>query len=105
ELVDNIKQEVAEFQKFIADKPRLKVAYFIWRKPWMVVGGNTFVNYLLEMNNFENVYESLPLYPEVDVERLKETDLMLLSSEPFPFAERHKEELEPYAGKARIVFV
>jgi len=105
ELIDDIKQEVAEFQKFIADEPRLKVAYFIWRRPWMVVGGNTFVNHLLQMNNFENVYGSLPRYPEVDLERLKKTDLMLLSSEPFPFAEKHKKELEPYAGTAKITFV
>src|SRR5699024_2709189 len=51
-LINRIKDEVNTFQKFIVDKPRLKVAYFVWRKPWMVVGGGTFVNHLLELNNF-----------------------------------------------------
>lgn len=104
-LIENIKSEVSDFQNFIKNKPKLKVAYFIWRKPWMVVGGNTFINHLLKLNNFENVYGGEDRYPEVKLENLKQADLILLSSEPFPFKEKHKIELEAYAEKSSFHFV
>lgn len=103
---ENIQRQAVDFNRFIADKPILKVAYFIWRKPWMVVGNNTFVNYLLKLNKFENVYEEASRYPEIDIRQLKEMDFLLLSSEPFPFAEKHKQELLPVVKKdTQIKFV
>lgn len=105
QLISNIRQEVTHFQSYIAGKPRLRAAYFIWRKPWMVAGGKTFVNHLLEMNNFENVYQDILRYPEVDIQNLKPTDLILLSSEPFPFKERHKKEIEVYNEDVKYEFV
>lgn len=102
----NIQAQVADFNRFVTDKPILKVAYFIWRKPWMVVGSHTFVNYLLNLNKFENVYEEEPRYPEIDIHQLKEMDFLLLSSEPFPFAEKHRQELLPMVKKeTQIKFV
>ena len=105
EINRKIKNQIQDFQSFIQDKPLLKVAYFIWRKPWMVVGGNTFINTLLKMNKLENVYEEIPRYPEVDVENLKNTDFIFLSSEPFPFKEKHKKELEVFEKNSTFVFV
>lgn len=105
ELSGRIKKEAEDFKGYIADKPRLKVAYFIWREPWMVVGGQTFVNHLLELNNFKNVYADIPRYPEVPIDNLKEADVLLLSSEPYPFREEHKAELEDHVPHTRIEFV
>lgn len=104
-LIDEITREVREFTHYIADKPRLTVAYFIWRNPWMVVGSSTFVNYLLQLNKLDNVYADIPRYPEVNLEELKPVEVMLLSSEPFPFKEKHQKELEPYAPQAAFSFV
>src|SRR5699024_4376374 len=104
-LVEDIKREVQAFNDYIADKPRLTVAYFIWRNPWMVVGSDTFVNYLLQLNKLDNVYADTPRYPEVNLEELKSVDVMLLSSEPFPFKEKHQKELEAYAPQAAFSFV
>ena len=104
-IVENIKNVQHKFQAFIKDKPRLKVAYFIWRKPWMVVGGNTFINKLLKLNHFENVYKDQVRYPEIQLEKLKTCDLILLSSEPFPFEEKHKMEILPHVGNAKVEFV
>ncbi len=102
----DIEKAYLEFKDYVADKPKLKVAYFIWRKPWMVVGNSTFVNYLLEQCKFENVYADLARYPEVDITKLKDMDYLLLSSEPFPFAEKHRQELLPFIGKkTEIKFV
>lgn len=86
---------------------KLRVAYFIWRKPWMVVAGDTFINSMLELNNWINVYkDSESRYPEVQLEDLKnrDLDLILLSSEPFPFKEKHIQEIREHSN-ARIEIV
>ncbi|MDD3458712.1 MAG: helical backbone metal receptor [Weeksellaceae bacterium] len=105
EINIEIQKQAADFQKFVSDKPLLKVVYFIWRKPWMVVGGNTFVNHLLEFNKFENAYSNLERYPEIHPTKLINADFYLLSSEPFPFAEKHKKELQDFAKSGEFVFV
>lgn len=68
-------------------RSRLKVAYFIWKDPWMVAGGDTFISAMLEQCGWENVYKDRNRYPEISLEELMATDcqLVLLSSEPFPF--------------------
>ncbi|WP_317170428.1 helical backbone metal receptor [Galbibacter sp. BG1] len=64
-LISDISSAYHSFQSYMRDKPNRKVAYFIWRKPWMVAGGNTFINFLLKENKFENIFESIGRYPEV----------------------------------------
>ncbi|WP_298536392.1 ABC transporter substrate-binding protein [uncultured Algibacter sp.] len=108
QITDTIKEELVAFEDFIRDKPILKTAYFIWRAPWMVAANNTFVNYLLELNKFENVFEDKTRYPEVDLKeesQKREIDLVLLSSEPFPFKDLHKNEVQEYFTNATIKLV
>jgi len=104
-LIKRINVEMNYFKKFIQKYPKRKVAYFIWRKPWMVAGGGTFINELLQINNFENIFEDIMRYPEVDLKKLKEVDYVLLSSEPFPFQDRHKTDLLAYVPAEKIKFV
>jgi ABC-type Fe3+-hydroxamate transport system substrate-binding protein len=90
-----LQDKKREFEIEIPVLPK-KVAYFIWRKPWMVAGGNTFINSLLKLNGWENVFENKESrYPEITVEELKDLnpDLILLSSEPYPLKEKHVEEM------------
>ena len=92
----------------ISDKKTLKVAYFIWKNPWMVAANNTFIDYILNLNNFENVYNSKERYPEIELSKSKlneSVEVVLLSSEPFPFKEKHIEELQVYYLKAKIILV
>lgn len=103
ELSENIKASFIKFRRKIENEPKLKVAYFIWKRPWMVAGSSTFINYMLELNNFENVYKDLHRYPEVDIENLKSVDYVFLSSEPFPFKDQHKSEFEVDANRIEIV--
>ncbi|MDX9704266.1 MAG: helical backbone metal receptor [Weeksellaceae bacterium] len=105
EILTKTQSEVEKFQSFLVGKPQLKISYFIWKNPWMVVGKGTFINYLLELNGFENVYSDKTRYPEIQLEQLKPVDFHLLSSEPFPFGEKEKNELKPFVGKSRICFV
>ncbi len=73
---------------------RPKVAYFIWRRPYMVAAAETFIHDMLERAGFENAFAHLRRYPEIqltDLDRIK-PDAIFLSSEPYPFKERHFEE-------------
>ncbi|MFD0863435.1 ABC transporter substrate-binding protein [Sungkyunkwania multivorans] len=108
-IVQKIAFDLDDFQKFIKTRPIKKVAYFIWRKPWMVVGKDTFINYLLELNHFENVYKHKGRYPEIDLENLRSEgggpEVVFLSSEPYPFKEDHAFEIARYVQNGKTVFV
>lgn len=107
-LVSKINEELHIFLDFIKHKPERKVAYFIWRKPWMVAGNGTFIDHLLKLNGFINIYEDEERYPEISEEELaslENIDLILLSSEPFPFSENHKQEIEKMIPDAKVVLV
>lgn len=72
------------------------VAYFIWREPFMVAGHGTFVNDMLKRCGLVNVFdEGDARYPEITAPELAEADpeVILLSSEPYPFKEEHIAEL------------
>lgn len=105
-IVTIMKRKQKDFENFIADIPLKKVAYFIWKAPWMVAGNNNFINELLKLNRFENVFQNLDRYPEIDISSLQNLnlDLILLSSEPFPFKEKHIKELQEYTN-AKIILV
>jgi len=107
-IIKKIDLRLNDFQLYIKEKPVLKVAYFIWRNPWMAAGNNTFINYLLELNQFENIYSSKERYPEIDIKNLskeKSLEVILLSSEPYPFKNKHVNELESLTQNLKIVFV
>jgi ABC-type Fe3+-hydroxamate transport system substrate-binding protein len=91
----NIVSEKRVFLEFIKDKPVEKVAYLIWKKPYMAVASNTFVNTMLQLNNFENIFsEENSRYPEIELATLKLADVVFLSSEPYPFKDSDVQELK-----------
>ncbi|MCF7568462.1 helical backbone metal receptor [Sabulilitoribacter arenilitoris] len=107
-IVNKIQKEADDFKTFIQKKPILKVVYFIWKNPWMVAANSTFINYVLGLNNFENVYETKTRYPEIELNNstiYKDVDVVLLSSEPFPFKNLHKKELQTFYPNATIELV
>ena len=84
-----------------------RVAYFIWRKPWMAAGNNTFIDDVLSRLGFSNVFADEPRYPETTLAALRERapDVVLLSSEPFPFAEAHIAEVESALPASQVALV
>src|SRR5690606_14774767 len=104
-LMESFKIQFSGFKKLYKE-PR-RVVYFIWRKPWMAAGKNTFINSLLELNNWENIAGNAESrYPEIEIENFTglNPDLVLLSSEPFPFREKHKQEINShYKGPIALV--
>lgn len=109
---DKIQFVQRDFQQFIQDQSSFKVAYFIWANPYMVAGGDTFINEMLRLNKFQNIYENNPnvtgRYPEVEIKKIRlqgDPDLVLLSSEPFPFKDEHAFELGRFTHHAKTFFV
>lgn len=108
EIISKIQLNLKDFQEFIIKQPEIRVAYFIWRAPWMVAAQDTFIHHLLELNKFKNVYYDIKRYPEIDfntmISEIK-PEAILLSSEPFPFKEKHKEEVELLNRNSKVILV
>ena len=86
----------------------LRVAYLIWRKPYMVAGSANFINYLLSVCKLKNVFTNHKgRYPEINIEELQKEnlDIIMLSSEPYPFKEKHIEELQTHLPNTKIMLV
>lgn len=83
-----------------------KVAYLIWRKPFMAAGKNTFIDDILLSNGMTNVIQE-SRYPEINLDQLKHTNcgLILLSSEPYPFKEKHINEIQSAIPNAKVMLV
>jgi ABC-type Fe3+-hydroxamate transport system substrate-binding protein len=81
------------------DRPA-RALYLIWREPWMAAGKDTFVDAMLAECGFENVAAGEGRYPAIDLSAYRDAGLdgVLLSSEPFPFGERHRAEVAARAG-------
>ena len=107
------RQMTAAIEKdLLAVKPMLPtakkpVAYVIWRNPYMVAGGDTFISSMLEMAGFSNFFSDRLRYPEVDLVSLamQEDLTVFLSSEPFPFNTVHAAEVSRVLPKASIRLV
>lgn len=106
-IVEKINEELHSFNEFISDKPKRTVVYFIWKNPWMVAASNTFIDYMLALNHFDNFYKNFDRYPEIILEKEpnKNVDLILLSSEPYPFKEPHIVELKSFFPLSKVVLV
>jgi ABC-type Fe3+-hydroxamate transport system substrate-binding protein len=82
------------------------VAYYIWRDPWMCAGTDTFISNILQHMGWQNVVQTTR-YPIVAPHTLAETNtsLVLLSSEPYPFREKHINEIKMVLPNAHIMLV
>ena len=84
----------------------LKVAYMIWRKPYIIAGKGTFIDDMLKSCGLNNIFEQ-GRYPEVFPAQIVDAnpDLVFLSSEPYPFTDRHITEFQALVPNAKIQLV
>lgn len=83
-------------------------AVLIWRRPWMALGPRTYGSSLLAHLGVDNVLTPDDgTYPGIDLADLarRRPDLVVLPSEPYPFAERHRAEVAAGVPGARVVLV
>ncbi|WP_434035272.1 ABC transporter substrate-binding protein [Formosa sp. 4Alg 33] len=105
-LIKGIKKSKSEFEDYMSIKPLKTVAYFIWKSPWMVAGNENFINHLLVQNKLDNVFAHQSRYPEIDIEKITiKPELIFLSSEPFPFKNKHIKEVQAYFPNSKIILV
>lgn len=105
-IINSIKSGFEELRKAKADSADLKIAYCIWREPWMWAGSNTFIDYLLDMCGFKNVIADRR-YPEIEITAIEKLspDFIFLSSEPYPFKQKHIEEIKVLFPDTHIMLV
>jgi ABC-type Fe3+-hydroxamate transport system substrate-binding protein len=100
----------AALQSVARTFPPDRVLYLIWKNPWMTVSRDTYVSRMLALVNWETVPASCAdRYPEIELDGdvLDGAGVVLLSSEPFLFSERHVAELraEPLLAKKKIALI
>lgn len=82
-------------------------AYLIWQNPYMAVGGDTFIHEMMKKAGFENIFADTNRYPETQINELKELkpEYLLLSSEPYPFKQKHSDELQQQLPGTKVILV
>ncbi|HND90070.1 MAG TPA: helical backbone metal receptor [Saprospiraceae bacterium] len=105
---DRLRQQMTArfeaWQASRADRPPRRAAYFIWRKPYMVAAADTFLHDMLGRAGFQNTFAHLSRYPEVTLEQVAaaQPEVLLLSSEPYPFEQKHFGPLQEACPHAHI---
>ena len=102
-IADNILYGFEEMPKAGGQR----TLYLIWREHYMSIGNDTFIHYTLDLCGLQNVSADKTRYPELsheEIARLK-PELILLSSEPYPFKEKHMDELRDIVPEAEIRLV
>ena len=86
---------------------QIKAAYLIWKDPWMAAGGDTFIHDMLERCGCTNVFSNTARYPEITVQEMASLgcNLLLLSSEPYPFKQKHIDALQQQMPGTQILLV
>ena len=86
---------------------KIPAAYLIWKDPFMATGGGTFINDMLGICGFENVFADLQRYPEVTAEDIRKSGarVLLLSSEPYPYAKEHMISMQSIFPGIKIICV
>jgi ABC-type Fe3+-hydroxamate transport system substrate-binding protein len=95
-IADDIEARAARVRSSARGKREVSFAYLIWRKPWMAVNGDTFAHALLAQAGGRNVFaDRSERYPEIEPDDLERArpDVVLLGTEPYPFHNKHIEEL------------
>ena len=109
EMIHQIKSNFGSLSTTKTDNYSLKktTAYFIWHKPMMVAGGDTFINEMMNFAGFQNIFANKNRYPEVNKKTLyrHNPDYLFLSSEPFPFSEKHIDEFQEICPNGKVILV
>ena len=104
-----IQAIVDSFKELEKNKPLIpkKTVYLIWKDPWMVAGRHTFINDMLERCGFVNAFSGQLRYPETNPQELLQMnpDIILLSSEPYPFKEKDLQLMKVLIPKAKVLLV
>lgn len=101
-LVKAIQQNFSDLTQKISRK--WTCLYFMWKEPYFTVGKNTFIDAMIESCGGVNLQKE-SRYPEWDFTHSINPDIILLSSEPYPFNESHIEFFQGKYPQSKVVLV
>jgi ABC-type Fe3+-hydroxamate transport system substrate-binding protein len=83
-----------------------RVLYLIWKDPYMCAGTDTFIHSMMREAGFENIIHQTR-YPEIDINTIRDVqpDVIFLSSEPYPFQQKHIDQLQKELPHTRAILV
>lgn len=100
-LAADFRAALTSLHSALAHQPPRRVLYLIWREPWMTVSADTYIANMLALLGWQTVpRESDQRYPTLSAGALGglQADLCLLSSEPYPFRDKHMSEVRHLLG-------
>jgi ABC-type Fe3+-hydroxamate transport system substrate-binding protein len=94
-LVARFEEALQSLQRPPLDTRAERVLYLIWRDPWMTVGPDTYIARMLALVGWQAWSPpDSARYPTLRLEDAAgQVDRVLLSSEPYPFRDRHLAEV------------
>ena len=108
-ITTEILSKFVDLSTWMANRqlPSYKTAYLIWKDPYMVAGGDTFIDQMLQLSGWNNLFANKERYPTVTIEELilQKPELLLLSSEPYPFGNKHIAEFQKQLPGTKIILV
>lgn len=107
EKASQMAQEVQGSFSKLRPLPNVRSLYFIWRQPYMSIGNNTFIDEVMRRCGLKNILDDRDRYPSITEEDIRELNpqLILLSSEPYPFKEKHLKEIKNLCPEAEVLLV
>lgn len=98
-LVTKVEQKRSE----IMTDETSSYIYLIWQKPFFAVGTDTFIHHMLSLFQFENAMDKMR-YFELSLSEIKDAnpEYLFLSSEPFPFKQKHLVELQEQLPEIKV---
>lgn len=106
-IIEKIKVGFDMLAEQLAQQAPKTCLYLIWKDPYMSVGRDTFIHDMMLRCKLENVMVHETRYPTINLEQIKQLapEIILLSSEPYPFKEKHMAELQAYLPQTSILLV
>ena len=102
-----IQEQIQTAFTALSGNTQHKAAYLIWRDPYMTAGGDTFISDMLQYCGCTNVFAHQQRYPAITLADIRDSgaDTVLLSSEPFPFKEKHIAEISAALPGTKVLLV
>ncbi|MEO9052794.1 MAG: helical backbone metal receptor [Ginsengibacter sp.] len=106
-LASEINAGFQILREISSSRDKISAAYIIWKDPYMVAAHDTFINDMMHYCGMHNVFSDRSRYPQITLADIRNENatLILLSSEPFPFKEKHKKEIKEQLPGIKIELV
>ncbi|MBL0884200.1 MAG: ABC transporter substrate-binding protein [Chitinophagaceae bacterium] len=107
DIIEEIKAGFRMLAKELDQQMPKTCLYLIWKEPYMSVGKDTFIHDMMLRCKLENVMVNESRYPSINIAQIQQLapEIILLSSEPYPFKEKHIAELQAYLPQTSILLV